>query len=69
MKHCSKAFWEVLDRAVKLGFRYQEKSSGVLIFPPQGCKTQTPYLAHPSERAVHPVRRYVKNQCGFPNFS
>ena len=69
MKHNSQQFWDIIDRAKAIGFRTVDKKNGILIIPPQNSKTQMPYLAHLTERALHPVRRYVKNQCGFSNFS
>lgn len=73
-KHCSKGFWEVIEKARLLGFTCTEKDGKVVIIPPEYVRAKLPpslkqYIAHVGERALHPVRRYVKNQCGFRNFT
>lgn len=59
--HRSKAFDEILERVRQAGLRYEDLGNKVKIFP--NDKSLPMYVAHRSERAVHPVRRYLKNVC------
>jgi len=61
--HNSKAFGEMVERARQCGCRIEDLGNKVKIFPID--KSKPFYLAHRSERAVHPARRYLKNVLGF----
>jgi hypothetical protein len=54
---------EILTTAQRFGCRVENRGNKFAIFPPN--KNVMPYMAHNCETAAHPVRRYLKNQCGF----
>jgi len=62
MAHKSKDFDRILDLARKHGCRIQDNGGTVKVFPPN--PNIQAYYAHRSERAFHPLRRYLKNQLG-----
>ncbi len=59
-KHISSSYKKIERKAVKLGFRLEHTKKGTFFFPPN--KENTPYLAHPSEKAIHELRRWFKRQ-------
>jgi len=63
MKHSNKELIRLLDKAQKFGCRVEDCGNSVRIYPSN--KSIQPYIAHKGERALHPVRRYLKNTCGF----
>lgn len=64
MKHNSKELMRLVDRAQKeFGCKVNFTGNQIKIFPPN--QNLAPYIAHRTERALHPVRRYLKNVCGF----
>jgi hypothetical protein len=58
MGHTSKEFINKVEEAKSLGFRIEEKGNTIKLFPPD--PTYPFYTAHRGERAVHPIRRYLK---------
>jgi hypothetical protein len=62
-KHCSHGFAEMIEKARGFGCRILDKGNTIVIFPPD--KSLPQYIAHKGEKALHPVRRYLKNTCGF----
>lgn len=63
MKHLSKEFDSILDIARKNGCRIEDFGLKVRIIPPD--RKISMYIAHRSQRAIHPVRRYLSNICKF----
>lgn len=63
MKHSSKELIDLLKKAQTFGCRVEDCGNSVRIYPIN--KSIQPYIAHKGERAFHPVRRYLKNICGF----
>ena len=59
-KHQSSTYKKIERKAIKLGFRLQHTKKGTFYFPPN--QKGTPYLAHPSERAIHELRRWFRRQ-------
>jgi len=61
--HISKDFDNLLKIAIDFGCRVIDKGSKVIFYPPD--KNIQPYIAHRSDKAFHPLRRYLKNTCKF----
>jgi|TARA_Y100001972_G_scaffold112195_1_gene145723 hypothetical protein len=59
-KHQSSTYKKIERKALKLGFRLEPTRKGTFYFSPN--PEVTPYLAHPSEKAIHELRRWFKRQ-------
>ena len=64
MAHCSKGFWDIIDVAKERGCRIERKGFPVTIYAPN--KEQGFYIAHPSEKGLHPARRFIQKVTGKP---
>lgn len=54
--HNTNSFNKLLKKAEKAGCITEKKKNGLLVIAPNGER----YLAHPSEKAYHPLRRFLK---------
>ena len=64
MNHTCKEFWNMVDRAKEFGCTViSTKHGSVKVIPKD--KTLPMYTCHESDRAIHPLRRYLKNTCKF----
>ena len=61
-RHNSNGMKKVIKQLRKLGVIMRETKNGAFLTHPQ-AKTQ--YLMHYSEKAIHPVRKWVKRELGF----
>jgi len=61
MKHVSKEFWTILEKATTV-CRIERNGGTIKLFPFD--KTKKLFVAHESERGYHPMRRYLKNTLG-----
>ncbi len=61
--HISKNMRKLLDELKRRGFQIIREGNCIRIIPPSSIKIPM-YIAHYGEKGYHPVRRYVKNQCG-----
>jgi len=62
-KHNSKFFDSLIDFAKRNGCRIDDKGVTVKVFPPNPAIQML--VLHRGEKAAHPLRRYLKNQCHF----
>ena len=60
-KHISNGMKKVIKQLRKNGVIMGETKNGAFLTHP---KAKTQYLMHFSERAIHPVRRWIKNELG-----
>jgi hypothetical protein len=59
MKHSSSSCRKLIKKLRKLGVHLEEKRNGFLLTHP---KAKEAYLMHYGEKAIHPVRRWVKRE-------
>ena len=61
-KHSSSGMRKALKQLKKLGIRLEYKSKGIMLIPSD--KNIPAYMMHYGEKAIHPVRRWVKRHYG-----
>ena len=61
MAHRSKEFDSLLGELIKRDFRVEKSTHGIKIYSPD--KSIAPRATHPDEKAIHPLRRWIKNVC------
>lgn len=59
MKHNCKEFWRLVKKASENGFRVTSQGQKVVV---KSSKTNEMILLHASDRAFHPLRRWLKNE-------
>ncbi len=61
MKHVSSSCKKLMKKLKALGCTFKPTKKGVFLYHP---KAKEAYLMHYGERAIHPVRRWVKREIG-----
>jgi hypothetical protein len=55
--HTSSGFYKMIDWAMENGIRIEKRGCKLFFFP--RLKYLPMYSCHPSERAIHPLRRFI----------
>tara|TARA_Y100000310_G_C20625600_1_gene785706 strand:+ start:994 stop:1194 length:201 start_codon:yes stop_codon:yes gene_type:complete len=61
MKHSSNGMRKVIKQLESLGIKVKKTKKGLFLMHPN---VKESYLMHYGERAIHPVRRWVKRHFG-----
>lgn len=59
--HICKELDVLFKKIEQAGFKLERGNNKLKIYPPD--KSLPIYICHEGERALHPVRRYLKNVC------